>query len=257
MLRVFMAIVAVAALAVPAAGYGTDWDFPVSGTDADEDLIIELTLDCWIQIDWQDFDMVFDGVGDWYCTQLAHAGYIACPDPQGKFPTDAWAGDDYYTGGLGMYYESADGAVIFVRSNNLLSMNVHTNGDLYGDNFHETIPTWFTVCLSPFQIGGVALVGTVPVGGTTGHYLYDATGGDPATFGHGDDGVAGSFPPGYFNYPDQYPFPCEVDSQDWNTGSMEPYVEGTIKFLARVLRHGLDDRGDDYTTWLDVTFATP
>ena len=248
MLRILIAIMAVAALAVPAMGYETQWE-----GDQDGNLDIHLQLDCWIQIQWQNQLIEFDGLGDWYHTSLDHFAYIACPDPEGKFPTDPWAGDAYYCGSDGMYYESADGAVIFVRSNNDLSMMVHTNGDLTGtlNPPYDTLPTWFTVCLSPFQIGGVALVGSVPTVPETGHYLYDAGG---SAFGHANDGAG---PAGWDNWPDQYPFPCAPASQNWTLGSMPPYVEGTIKFLGRVERHGLADQGDDYHTFLDVHFTTP
>lgn len=252
MLRILIATMAVVALAVPAMGYDTQWDGLPDGN-----LEIHLQLDCYIQIDWQDQLIEFDGVSGWYSPVLANAAYIACADPQGKFPTDPWAGDAYYCGGAGMYYESADGAVIFVRSNNDLSMRVHTNGDLTGTwpgNPNTTLPTWFTVCLAPFQIGGVALVGSVPFAPPPGgHYLFEASSPPGGTFGHADDGMG----PGYDNWPDQYPFPCAPASQEWTLGSMSPYIQGTIKFLGRVHRHGLADPGDDYWTFLDVHFTTP
>ena len=252
MLRILIAMMTVVALAVPAMGYGTTWDGSASGQ-----LEIHLQLNCYIQIEWQEVWIVFNGTGDWYSTQLANVAYSACPDPQGKYPTDPWGGDAYYCTD-GMYYESGDGAVIFVRSNNDLSMKVTTNGDLLGQTNGGTLPTWFTVCLAPFWINGSQLMGEVPTGGQPGHYLYDATGG---VFGHCDDNFANPVPSTftptvYENYYDQYPFPC-VGSQTWTLGSMVPYIEGTIKFLGRVHRHGLADAGDDYKTTLDVLFTTP
>ena len=256
MLRILIAIMTVAALVVPALGYDTQWE----GAQ-DDTLDIHLQLDCWIQIEWQDTLIEFDGLGDWWCRHLGGVAYSACPDSAGKYSTDPWGGDAYYAPITGIYYESGDGAVIFVRSNNDLSMRVHTNGDLWG-NINDplnTLPTWFTVCLAPFQIGGVALSGSVPTGGQPGHYLYDAGSG---AFGHADNGGANPVPGpsangSWDNWPNQYPFPCHPASQNWTLGPMAPYIEGTIKFLGRVHRQGLADAGDDYWTSLDVHFTTP
>ena len=250
MLRVLIAMMAVAALAVPAAAYETSWDFPSGGTQ-NENIDIYLTLDCWIQIDWQDTEIYFDGDNDYWSTQLESLAYAPCPDDApGKNAQDPWGGADYYTGGAGRYYESFDGAVIFVRSNNPLSMMVHTNGDLLSTDplcGDCTIPTWFTVALCPFWVEGVQLdAGLIPIsGGQPGVYLFD----DAGEFGY-DDTV-----PGYF-FPYQKAFACEPASQEWTLGPLCPYVEGTIKFLARVLRHGLEDAGGDYHTFLDVHFST-
>ncbi len=249
MLRILIAIMAVAALAVPAMGYGTTWDGSPSGQ-----LEIHLELNCYIQIEWQEIWIVFNGTGDWYSTQLANVAYAACDDVS-KYPTDPWGGDAYYCSD-GMYYESGDGAVIFVRSNNDLSMAVTTNGNLTGQSHGGTLDTWFTVCLAPFQIAGSPLLGSVPTGGEPGHYLYD---GGANAFGHANNGAG---PPGsvagttYDNWPDQYPFPCATVGQNWTLGSMAPYIEGTIKFLGRVHRPGMADAGDDYKTTLDVLFTT-
>ena len=253
MLRILIAMMAVVALAVPAMGYGTQWEGSPSGQ-----LEIHLALNCYIQIEWQETWIVFNGTTDWWSRHLDNVAYAACPDSAGKWSTDPWGGDAYYAPITGIYYESGDGAVIFVRSNNDLSMAVTTNGDLLGQTNAGNLDTWFTVCLAPFQIGGVALAGSVPTGGQPGHYLYDA---GSAVFGHADDGGAnpvpgGSVPAGYDNWPDQYAFPC-VGSQTWTLGSMSPYIEGTIKFLGRVHRHGMADAGDDYKTTLDVLFTTP
>jgi len=72
MLRVIVAIMAVVALAVPAAAYETTWDGDAAG-----DITIYLTLDCYIQIEWQDTDIVFDGVSGWFCDQLEDVAYAA------------------------------------------------------------------------------------------------------------------------------------------------------------------------------------
>jgi hypothetical protein len=249
MLRAILATVAVLALAVPAAAYDTIWDFPVAGTDQDEDIYIYLELDCYIQIDWQDLEIHFDGTNDWWSETLMGVAYQdMSTEPGGKIPTDPWAGDAYYAP-TGMYYESGDGAVIYVNSNNCLSMHVHSNGDLWCDPACEdcepyTIPTWFTVALAPFYVAGTQITtGTIPLDGL-GCYLFDEAG----DFGYDD--------PAY-NWPDQYAFPCDPASEEWVLGPLCPHVYGTIKFLARIHRHGMEDPGCDYATWLDVWFTTP
>jgi hypothetical protein len=192
--------------------------------------------------------IVFDGTADWWSQQLMGVGYTACPDDGGKFAADPWAGAEYYAGLNGRYFESGDGAVIYVHSNNDLSMHVHSNGNLAGtinDPINNEIPTWFTVCLAPFMIDDNWLAtGQIP-GDGWGSYLYDAGGG---FFGY--DNAA-------YNYPNQYAFACDPASQTWQLGPLAPEIQGTIKFLCRVLRHGLTDPGDHYHTHLDVSFTTP
>jgi hypothetical protein len=240
-MRNLLVLFCVMALAAPIWGYETIWEGA-----PDNDIEINLQIDCYIQIDWQDCLIEFDGTSDWWSDQLMGVGYAACPDDGGKFAAEPWAGADYYAGTTGRYYESGDGAVIYVHSNNALSMEVHTNGDLYGtiNSASNTIPTWFTVALAPFMIDDVWLTtGTIP-GDGQGSYLYDAGG----FFGY-DNGT--------YNYPNQYAFPCDPASQTLILGSMAPEVQGTIKFLCRIERHGMADPGDHYYTWLDVTFTTP
>ena len=247
MLKKAVLVLGVLVFAIPAFSYNTTWD-----GDPDNVITINADINCYIQIDWQDVEIHFedDTFTDWWSYQLMGVGYTACPDPEEKFPLDPWAGDQYYCGDSGMYYESGDGARIFVRSNNLLSMTVTTNGDLHGtvNDPNNKIPTWFTVCLAPFWIGGVQLQGTVPLDGP-GQYLYEDPN-NPGVFLHGDDSQG-------HNYPNQYAFPCEPAGNTWTLGPMSPYIQGTIKFLARIHRRGLADPGDSYSTTLNVAFSTP
>ncbi len=244
MLRILIAVMVVAALVVPAMGYTI--------TNPSNNFDIHLDIGEYVQIIWQDTDIIFNGTTDWWRRSLDHVAYSACPDSFGHFPTDNWAGDNWPTPN-GMYYESGDGADIWVKSNTLLSMKVTTTGDLTGTLTSATIPTWFTTALSgPFLIGGVQLVGTVPFSPAPGgHYLYEASTG---VFGHANDGVG---PGGYDNYPDQYPFPCAPSGTNWTLGSLSPYIEGNVKFLARCYRLGMVDPADQYVTNLNVLFTSP
>ena len=250
MLKKAVLVLGVLVLAIPAFSYDTTWDGDPEGV-----ITINADINCFIQILWQDVEIQFqetanDTPHDWWSWQLEGVGYTACPDPGEKLPLNPWAGDAYYCGDSGIYYESGDGAHIFVTSNNSLSMTVTTNGDLHGtvNDPNNKIPTWFTVCLAPFIIGGEQLEGTVPLDGS-GQYLYE----DPnqtGVFLHGDDSQG-------HNYPNQHAFSCEPAGTSWTLGPMPPYVWGTIKFLVRIHRHGMADAGDSYSTTLDVAFSTP
>ncbi len=229
---------------LPLMGYEQIWDGNSEG-----DIEINLQVDCYIQITWQDTEIDFTDQSpyDYWSTQLMGLGYSACPDDDNKHPMDPWAGDQWYTGGNGRYYESHDGAVIYVHTNNELTMSVQTNGDLTGQVHpaaNNTIPTYFTVALAPFMIDDVWLTtGTIP-GGGQGSYLYES-----------GLGVFGYNNPSY-NYPDQYAFPCAPASQ-WQLGPMMPETQGTIKFLCRIHRNGMADPGDHYYTSLNVMFTSP
>ncbi len=244
MLRVIVAIMAVVALTLSAAAYDTVWDGSPSG-----DITIDLMLNCYVQIEWQDVDIVFDDNADWYCAQLEGLGYSACPDPDGKGPLNPWAGGGYYTSNMGMYYESFDGAVIFFRSNNPLSMDVTVNGDLHavdpdcGDCY---IPTWLTMCAAPLMVEDVWTgVGTIPNDGW-GTYLHLDS---PGVLGYND--------PVYGVYPMQQAIPCEPPATHYVLGPLCPGVEGTMKFLARIHRNGMLDAGGDYSTVVNVLFTSP
>jgi hypothetical protein len=220
------------------------WNFPVGGTDQNEHITIGLTVDQFIQIDWQDLAITYDMNSDWWSSTLGGVAYQSCPDDGGKYAFDAWGGASYYAGAGGRYYESGDGGVIYVNSNDDLTMVVGVVGDLTGGNTSATLPTYFTCAFAPFQIGSTAITtGTIP-GDGQGCYLGDA-GGNMFSIGNSA-----------YNYPSQHPFPCSP-ATSWSTGSMSPQVEGTIKFLARVHRHGMADPADTYSTHLDVTFSNP
>jgi len=226
MLRITFLCLAVLGLAMPALAYDINADIQGTGP-----VVINATIEGYVQVIYEDVLITFDETDDWWSTTLTGAAYAACPDDEGKFPEDPWAGDSYYGT---RYYESGDGATIYVNSNMALSMTVTTDGDL--DNGEGgTIPTYFTCALAPFQIGGTALSGNVP--GSSGHYLYE----DSGDFAHGDV------------FPNQGAFTCAGGS--WTLGPMDPQVEGTIKFLARIERNGMQDMAGDYTTDFDVTFS--
>jgi hypothetical protein len=257
MLRNFLIALCVLALTLPAFGYEVRWEGDQSG-----DITIELQIDCYIQIQWQDVLITFNdgttldpvtGTYDFWSTQLMNVAYGLCPDDEpwgGKHSPDPWAGGDYYAGPGGRYYESADGAVIYIHSNNDFEMDVHVNGNLTGtlNSPFGQIPTWFTLCLAPFIINGSPLddgsriPGVNPYTNEIGCYADGPPGGGPMT----------PCPSGKA-FPNQHAFPCDPPSQTW-TLDIDAPAQGTMKFLCRIERHGMMDGGDLYTTWIDVDF---
>jgi hypothetical protein len=239
-------MMAVAALVAPAAAYTTQWQ-----GDADGNLTIDLIVNCYVQVLWQDqaivFDSDYDSPHDPWSPNLMGTAYAYTGHPDGKVTaTDAWAGH-----GAPFYFESTDGAWVYVKSNNALSMMVHTNGDLSAtdpDCGDCTIPTWFTMAMSgPFVVEGVDIgMGTIPGDGNGVYLAPDAVAGE-LSYTDATHGV----------HPNQWAFECEPASQEWHLGPLCPYVEGNIKFLARILRSGMADPGGDYSTFLDLHFASP
>lgn len=238
-MRILVAIAAVVALAVPAAAYDTTWDGEQEG-----DITIYLDLNCYIQIQWQDVEIHFDGTNDWWSAVRCSSAYQGPGgDDQGKTSIDPWAGDSYYGT---RYFESGDGGYVYVKSNNVLWMDVHSEGDLSAqpDTLCPavTIPTWFTVAFSgPFYVEGQDIgTCTIPQDGW-GTYGYDP----------GDHSIAYGA-----SYPNQDCFPMDPASQIWTLGPLCPYVEGNINFKARIERNGLADAGGNYTTALNLSFYT-
>ena len=256
MLRYILTALCVLALATPVFGYEVIWE-----GDAEGDIDIALQIDCYIQIQRQDTDIHFTDQSpyDWWSTQLRPFDQgQRCPDPDGyggQHPMYPWAGDQYYAGTTGRFYESDDGAVIYIHSNNDLTMTVISHGDLTGTNTPiptppNTIPTWFTLALCPFMIDGNWLSGhNIPIGGCAGCYVADT---DLDGVMEADDGSGNCTGPDYSN---QWVFACAPPSS-W-TLDLDAETQGTMKFLGRIERHGMADPGDHYTTTLDVNFATP
>jgi len=241
MLRKLLLALSVLAIAVPLMAYPTTWDGAASG-----DILWNLTVPGYIQINWQEQNIAFleDG-SDWYADQLEGVAYDPIAgEGDGQQAMWAWAGDDWYAGATGKFYETAQGGQINLHSNCALTMTVTPQGLLTGDVHGETLPSWYTAALgTDFILDDVVLDGTLGTGGN-GQYLFDLS---PGLFGHDEDG-------GGQNYPTQHPFPFDDGARSL---SMDPEIQGTVKFLGRVHRHGMADRADDYKTKLEVAFTSP
>jgi hypothetical protein len=253
MLRKILLVTCVLGLTAPVMAYNVIWD----GVPADS-FMISLQIDCYIQIDRQDTEIIFNdgttpdpvtGTYDFYASQLEDVVYTPGPDTEGKHSTDPWAGDHYYCPN-GEYWESADGAVIFIRSNNDLTMIVHVKGNLEGtiNSSDNKIPTWITICFAPFVMDGQVVDdgrpgGVNPFHTGPGAYAFGPIGGGTITLG--DE-----------TFPNQHAFECDPYSTTW-TVDMPCWIEGTVKFLARIWRNGMQDQGDLYVTYVDVDFTSP
>ena len=246
MLRYILTALCVLALATPVFGYDVTWD-----GDPEGDIDINLQIDCYIQIDRQDSEIHFSdgtvvGEEDWWMTSLQPVGTVQCPDDDNQHPMYPWAGDQWYAGAGGRFYESYDGATIFIHSNNDLTMTVHTNGDLAGtvNDPLNKIPTWFTLGLCPFMINSAWITGhNIPLCGNPGCYASDVDADFAMEVCTGPD------------HPGQFVFPCAGNNT--YTLDLDAETQGTLKFLSRIERHGMADPGDHYYTWLDVDFTSP
>jgi len=244
MLRYLLTALCVLALATPVFGYDVTWD-----GDPDGCIDISLQIDCYIQIDRQDSEIHFSdgtvvGEEDWWMPALQPVGTVQCPDDDNQHPMYPWAGDQWYAGPGGRFYESFDGAVIYINSNNDLTMTVITYGNLAGtiNSTSNEIPTWITLALCPFMINSAPVTGHSIPGCGDGCYVSDSGGGVLVPcFGS--------------NYPNQDVIPLAPPGT--YTLDMDAHSQGTMKFLSRIERHGMADPGDHYATQVCVNFTSP
>jgi hypothetical protein len=231
------------AMAAPAAAH--TWDGSPSGT-------FDVTLEVmgYTQVQWQDttIDFAFDNytiAGGDYIRQPAGGvrGIYAPLDgtsaaPGGKSSGDAWTD---------AYYESRDGAYLWLDTNTDVVMTVTSGGDL--TNGTATLATWFTLAGSGdwsngFLRGGLWMNdGNIP-GDGAGSYAADDIGPDNIM----EMG-------GTFFHPDQYPFPMVgAGSGPW-TLDLNGHSKGNLMWLGRVKRNGMDDPAGVYTTTIGVAFS--
>jgi len=210
---------------------------------------INLTIPAWTSVDWQDYDIVFASSGttyDYWSATLQGVAYANPPDGDGKmYATEPWTGDHWYAP-TGLYWESRDGARVFLRSNCGLTMSVVPSGDLTttqcGGN---TLSTYYTVCgtsdIPGFKADGNIYTGGNPPSGYNGQYL--------------DAGFDFNLVPAAGNvYPTQAVFAMTGPNQSL---VMTNVVYGTFKFLARVHRDGMLDCAGLYSASLTVTITQP
>jgi len=175
------------------------------------------------------------------------------------------AGDGWAIG----FFESYDGATVWMQSNYGINGSLDISGDL--TNGLDTLPTWYTIAVNGYDasipgpdplgfrlgnsLGGLSGPGwvndgTIP-GGVQGGYAGDNTpAGDiagPLTFAFGNQDF----------YPTQDAFRmgiAHISTLDLDA----PVGPGTMKFLARVQRSGVSDVSGDYTALITPTWtATP
>ncbi len=273
MSKLYVSIMMVALLALvctSAFAVTTTWDVqspeltPVAD-DWVQEIPITAQVKCYIQIIYQDNDIGFvndKNPGDWFRARAdGLIGAYGSLDPlndDDKSSCSAWADG---------YYESRDGAHLYVQTNNPLTMDIHRKGDLEtvaGD----IIPTWWTLAASGnwalgFLVGGqwVADVhgtpdGKLPLDGAGGYAGLNNPGLTP-----GGTIFLGGQPP----YPNQHAFACAPDCDHFFLKLPCP-TRGTLEFKARMLRTSIawgatgeliPDQAGDYSTALNVTFTSP
>lgn len=212
--------------------------------------------DSWVNLpdgDENDIDIIFSNtVGVDYHSPVLIGQYFTTDGISGS------AGDGWATG----YFESKDGATIWMQSNHGIDGSLATSGDL--DNGTNTLPTWFTIAVNGydgvgndpngFRLGnsgsgtGWVMDGLIP-GGVPGGYAGDGVAGGndvsgPVTFAFG----AQDF------WPTQDAFQMSTATGS-NFDLDAPVGPGTMKFLARVLRSGVHDVSGVYTATITPTWT--
>ena len=245
-MKYILAALLVIALAAPAGATV----YPTGGTNP-QNITINLSIPCYTQVYWNsaaDQSIYFNDIvqngsngGDWYSTVLTGA-YGAAP----KSSQDAFAVD---------YYESYDNANFWLNSNCTSMMTLASNGNLWNGN--HKLPTWYTIALSNntgctynvdcgFISNSARLACGIIPGDGQGCY------GDDTDNNNAIELAGANF------YPNQHSFPMQVGvANTTNTAVFPPFAQGTILFHARVLRAGLMDSWETYTTTLAVNFSNP
>ncbi len=240
MKQMFTIAVALALACAPAMAV------PFCNTTVSNNISVTLTIPCYADVNWQDSTIVFSSVlgTDYESTQITGLAYTATAL---KTADDPWAGHGAQAWAGGPYFESADGAFLWLASNCQVTMTVACSGDLTGTVTGKTIKTWYTLAASgPFFLGSVQLNdGIIPLDGP-GSYAADVV---PPALSMELPGGAANF------WPNQYAFSMTVDTPE--TCLMAPSVNGNLKFLARILRNGLLDPQDTYNATITVTVANP
>lgn len=249
--------------------------FATSDEQGNNTITVNLTIDPYTQIWFQDDawgiaadpepDINFSGTAgvDWY--RSISDGLI------GTYLHNASKGaatDGFAVG----FFESHDGATIWMQSNVDLTGNIACSGDLTGsDGSSPTIPTWFTVAVTGcdkvtdladtngFRLGNPADSGNWVDDGLIPFASMGGYGGDDASgLGNNGNEVTASGPiyfggQGFYGTQDAFRMNVSPYSLDLDA----PVGPGTMKFLARCKRLGVHDPADTYAATLTVTFTIP
>jgi hypothetical protein len=227
---------------------------------------INLTIPQYAQVIYQDDsyaypptaapDIQFSGTSgvDWYNTTLSGAYYHVT-----DLAMDPWACN---------YWESSDGATIYVKANCSMTCTITTSGNLVGATTSHEIPTWFTLSATGYnECLGIADPNGFFNGGTyvnTGAIPFASSPGGYAGNGNGAfDDLAGG---GAFflsnacaAYPQQDVFQMGAVAapNTWTIALGAPVGPGTLKFLARIKRSSTKDLADAYSATITPTFTCP
>lgn len=265
MLRKILAALIVLALAVPVAA--------TPDIDPPDSILVQLTIgeyaQVWFQDDnWghsapgeRDLDIVFSGAEGTDYYRLTSDGLIGEYDPTTS--TSGTAEDGWSMG----YFESRDGATIWIQSNVDLDGYVCPQGDLEELGGGHTLPSWYTVAVTGYDHGtgmpdpngfrlGNALGGS---GWVSDGILPFASAGGYAGDGDATGNEVLLVPAGIFSFgnqgfwPDQDAFAMASACGMFDFDA--PVGPGTIKFLGRVHRNGVADPAGIYTSYINIGFG--
>jgi hypothetical protein len=178
-------------------------------------------------------------------------------------PTDASSGasEDFQACG---YFESSDGAAIWMQSNADLTGSITTSGDL-DDGYGNTLPTWFTILVQGFEKSlHIPDPEGFRLGNAPGGYVADGVIPGVGQGGYGGDGdligedVTGPVTPFSFGnqavYPNQDAF--QMATNNGSTFDLDaPIGPGKMKFVGRCLRNGTHDVAGPYSATMMITFT--
>jgi hypothetical protein len=230
--------VLVLALCAPAA-FAATYE---SGTGTNN-VTVSITIDSYINILWQDTDILFNNLtgsgGDWH----SPTGPVA-----NAYAQNTTASTDAFASG---YYESFDDAHIWFEANTDVDMQCSGLPLTHISRTAFSLPTWFTICFSnghPNYNQGFYLAGS---------YWNDGT---PP--GSGPGGYAGNPGSGAINLgPGQAMWGDGVGQDVFNmdgtayAGTLVAPSNGSIVWHARCLRNGIMDLAGQYNTTLVLVFS--
>lgn len=270
-LVIAVAIIAIALFAFKSTASATT-DIPYQGP-----IYVQLTVNPWTQIWFQDDNWKTPNAPDPWGTganatdidiNFANNDYMrALAD--GLIGEYASTGDPTFGGNIG-YFESQDGATIYMESNTNFSGTIACSGNLTRTTLPATtIPTWFTIAVTGydklgigdngFRLGNSGSGGNwvddtpPPPGGSKGGYAGDNSGGAVG------NEVTGN-PAGGIRFGTQGTYPNQDAFQmipSYTLAMVAPVGPGTMKFLARCKRTGVHDLAGTYAATITPTFTIP
>lgn len=235
---------------------------------------VQLTIPAYTQIWFQDDNLTTPPAGpdanepDIIFSPTQGTDYYASTLIGTYSPTDGTSGTAQDAWAYG-YFESKDGATIWMQSNTNCSATIVTSGDLTGTS--TTIPTWFTIAVTGYDptISGPDLNGfRLSNSGSSTGWVADGVIPFASMGGYGGTGLDGGIsvnvagPIGFGNQDfwgnqDAFRMTAATVAPGFGISMIAPVGPGTMKFVARCLRSGVGDIADNYTATITPFFTVP